>query len=218
MSAAEDAEFLKGIAEERRRSRLAARALVDAARSADVEQFLSAIGWVSMELDAWRLAMRGISRLGAVSAEIHDAFLNVWIQHKHLPLAVGDRPTMAKAARVLFPGYVGPPLRLYRGTCRRERARRLYGFSWTTQRDIAQRFGDQHSHVAERMAPRSTALDVGIVLETVASPSAILLLREQEGFYDEGEVVVDPYRLGAVTLAGQPASPPRTRDDPEADA
>jgi hypothetical protein len=39
------------------------------------------------------------------------------------------------------------------------------------------------------------------VLETVAPAAGILLVREEEGFFDEGEVVVDPYRLGAVALS-----------------
>jgi hypothetical protein len=39
------------------------------------------------------------------------------------------------------------------------------------------------------------------LLEAVVAPRAILLIREEEDYDDEGEVVVDPYRLEAVTLA-----------------
>ena len=203
------AEWLRGFAEERHRARRAARAFVDAARHGDVDQLLAAVDWINQEADAWRLAMRGVVRLGAVSADIRVAFLSVWIESKHLPLEVGDRPTMAKAARVLFPGYTGPQLRLFRGTIRSERTRRLYGFSWTTQRDVAMRFAQQHSKIPEQRATQrpdgSIAHLAGVVLETVAPPAAILLLREEEGYYDEGEVVLNPYRLGAVTVAGGPS-------------
>jgi hypothetical protein len=33
----------------------------------------------------------------------------------------------------------------------------------------------------------------------MAPPEAILLVREPEDFYDEGEVIVDPYELGRVS-------------------
>jgi hypothetical protein len=38
------------------------------------------------------------------------------------------------------------------------------------------------------------------ILSTVAPASAILLRREPEDYFDEGEVVVDPFRLGVVTV------------------
>jgi hypothetical protein len=40
-----------------------------------------------------------------------------------------------------------------------------------------------------------------IVLSTVGPPEAILLIRDRSpDYYDEGEVVVDPYRLGRVEV------------------
>jgi hypothetical protein len=39
-----------------------------------------------------------------------------------------------------------------------------------------------------------------VILSTVAPPPAVLLIRKPEDFYDEGEVVVDPYRLAKVTV------------------
>jgi hypothetical protein len=40
-----------------------------------------------------------------------------------------------------------------------------------------------------------------VLLRTVAPAEAILLIREPSpDYYDEGEVVVDPFRLGGVKL------------------
>ena len=39
-----------------------------------------------------------------------------------------------------------------------------------------------------------------MLLETVAEPGTVHLRREDEGYYDESEVVVDPYRLGRVRV------------------
>jgi hypothetical protein len=99
-------------------------------------------------------------------------------------------------------------VRLYRGTIRRERTRGMYGFSWTTHRDIAEKFADRHSEAAKRLAASKLSIapnDYGIVLETVAPSWAILLVREEEGYYDEGEVVVDPYGLSTITISPWPA-------------
>jgi hypothetical protein len=38
------------------------------------------------------------------------------------------------------------------------------------------------------------------VLKTVVPPDAVLLTRQPEDYYDEGEVVVDPFRLGRVDV------------------
>jgi|SRR5215207_6636457 len=72
-----------------------------------------------------------------------------------------------------------------------ERRRRLYGFSWTSKLDLAREFADDH----RRREP-----DGGVVLETLAPAEAILLIRKEKGYYDEAEVVVDPFRLGKVAV------------------
>jgi hypothetical protein len=142
--------------------------------------------------DAWRLAMAKVARLERVSPEIKAAFLNIWIESKMLPLRVGHRRTMANALRVLMPGdYAGPPLTLYRGTHQGERRTGQYGFSWTNERATARSFA---KHWAQ-------SLSEGALLQTVAPPEAILLVRKPEDYYDEDEVVVDPYHLGRVTIA-----------------
>ena len=46
-----------------------------------------------------------------------------------------------------------------------------------------------------------TARFAGVVLESVAPPTAILLIRQPEDWYDEGEIVVDPFALNSVRLA-----------------
>ena len=39
---------------------------------------------------------------------------------------------------------------------------------------------------------------VPVVLRTEAPADAVLLIRQPEDFYDESEVVVDPFRLGKI--------------------
>jgi hypothetical protein len=139
-----------------REARKAASAFLLAVREGNGERLMAAAGWCDEALGAWRLAMKGVGRLTATD-EIRTAFIYIWIERKFLPLTVGDRPIMAKAARVLFPGgYTGPPLRLYRGTSMHERSRRLYGFSWSTQRKVAGTFADRHSDAQARLEASQT--------------------------------------------------------------
>jgi hypothetical protein len=143
--------------------------------------------------------MLRVSKLRGVSDGIHSAFLPIWIESKTLPLKVGHRPTLAAALRVLMPpSYNGPRLRLYRGATAGERRRRLYGFSWTTRIDVAR----------NKFAAQYQDWDGSVVLETVAPPDAILLLREDEKYYDEGEVVIDPFKLSRVDVVER--MPPRS--------
>jgi hypothetical protein len=73
----------------------------------------------------------------------------------------------------------------------RERSRRLYGFSWTTSVKVARGFAEHWQ----------TAGNNAVVLETVASPEAILLVRRDKKHFNEREVVIDPFSLGIVTVA-----------------
>jgi hypothetical protein len=185
-------EVRAALAAERKADRLGARAFADACRDGEVDLMLRAVDFLHENtVDEWRHAMRQVGRLPAVRPEIRAAFLDVWMEAKHLPLEVGHRPTMAKALRVLMPPVaLTEPLRLYRGTTASERQRRLYGFSWTTHREIAERFADQARQGSGG----------AVLLETVAEPGTVHLRREDEGYYDESEVVVDPYRLGKVRV------------------
>ncbi len=44
---------------------------------------------------------------------------------------------------------------------------------------------------------------VGVGTRNLGPAHAILLVREIEGYYDEGEVVVDPFKLGKVAVREQ---------------
>jgi hypothetical protein len=161
--------------------------------------------------DAWRVAFKGLATLPSVSPEIQQAFLPVWITSK-MPLRVNNRCVLANALRLLLPGYDGPPIRVYRGAGAHERRRKVYQFSWTTDIEEARRFADDWRPHRVQIPPGLVAGDGadgwehitnpegGVVLRTLAPPEAILLVREPEDYYDEGEVVVDPFRLGRIEV------------------
>lgn len=194
---------------QRRDERKAAKAFVRVCRDGDYELVYDAATWLDQGMDAWRLAMAGVAKLPRVSPEIQGAFVPIWVMHKMLPLKVGDRSVLARALRVLMPGArSGSPLTLYRGASVHERRRRRWGFSWTTDPGIARGFAEWW---AQPKPPgyRGDWDQGGVVLQTVAPPPAILLVRPPEDWYDEGEVVVDPYRLGKVTVHETLVPPPR---------
>jgi len=183
---------------ERRQARQAADVFVRICREGDTNQLYNA--HLILNEDAWRLAMAKVAKLPRVSPAIQRAFVQIWIESKMLPLRVGHRPTMAAALGVLLPGaHLGRPLVLYRGTNIHERRRRIYGFSWTTEiataRTFAEHWSQPISHVSE---PRHDFQ--GVVLRTLAPCDAVLLIRQPEDYYDEGEVVVDPLGLDKVEV------------------
>jgi hypothetical protein len=151
-------------------------------------------------VDAWRPAMALVAKLPRVSPELQQAFIPIWVESKHLPLAVGNRRILADALRVLMPcSYSGSPLVLYRGTTANERRRRLYGFSWTTDVGVARNFAASRAHVIPMLGEPPLRTH-GAVLRTLAPSDAIMLIRQPEDYYDEGEVVVNPFRFGKVEL------------------
>jgi hypothetical protein len=187
-----EADAKRLLAQERRTDRSGARPFEAACRTGDTQAFFRAVDFINQRtIDGWRLAMRRVSRLPAVSQEIRSAFLDVWIQMKMLPARVGDRRTLAEALKVLM-SPVGPssPMTLYRGASWSERTRRQYGFSWTSRLDIARSFGEHWKQISPG----------GVILRTVAPSEAILLVRENVDYYDEGEVVVDPFALGRIEV------------------
>jgi hypothetical protein len=187
---------------ERDDGRRAAAVFARVCREGDADNLYDAALFLDEQVNAWRPAMAKVAALGSVSPEIQAAFQPIWIERKMLPLTVGHRPTMAAALRVLMPPgtYRGPPLTLYRGTSTYERKRRLYGFSWSVELDSARGFAEHWTGVGEALVKiMPSSATSGIILKTVAPPEAVLLIREPEEYYDEGEVVVDPYRLGKVT-------------------
>jgi hypothetical protein len=183
------------VREERRRAKEAAKQFVRACSDGDPNRLYDAAGLLDENVEAWRLAMSGVAKLPRVSDEIQAAFVLIWVEHKMLSLTVGDNPVLARALRLLLPGgYSGPPLTVYRGTTNDERRRRLYGFSWTTDAAVARRFAEH------RAKAEPGAYVEGLVLQTIAEADAILLVRQPEDYYDEAEVVVDPYRLSKIKV------------------
>jgi hypothetical protein len=189
-------EWRAQLREERRQAKQAADNFVRICRDGEADRLHDAHLLLNeCTHDAWRLAMARVARLPPVSPAIQDAFILIWVESKMLPLRVGHRPTLAAALRVLMPGgQLDSPLTLYRGTTVRERRRRLYGFSWTTDAAVARGFAQKASH------PILGGESGGVVLRTCAPPAAVLLIRQPEEYYDEGEVVVDPYRLGKIEV------------------
>ena len=119
---------------------------------------------------------------------------------------VGNRRVLAHALRVLLPKCeIECPLRLFRGAGSDERRRRIYGFSWTTHLDVARGFAERWQPVERDGVVFSE--DGGVVLETTAPADAVLLVREDPDYYDESEVVVDPFHLGRVSLLERLTTP-----------
>lgn len=146
--------------------------------------------------DAWRLVMRKVARLEKVSARIQKAFIAVWVEHKGLSSAVGDRRICAAGLRVLLPKGYKKSITLYRGD--NARKRRIHGFSWTSNIETARIFAKKNMiPPVGDLLPHGLG---GVVLRTVAPACAILLIREHEDYYEEDEVVVDPYQLSKVEI------------------
>jgi len=185
-------EWRARLEQERREAVRAANVFARICREDDADALYNAHLLLNEAVNAWQLAMAKVAKLSRVSSEIQNAFVGIWVESKMLPLRVGHRPTMAAALRVLLPGgYYGPSITLYRGTHSGERRRRLYGFSWTTDIAIARMFAESRAGL-KQWPP--------VVLRTEAPPEAVLLIRQPEDFYDEGEVVVDPFRLGKIEV------------------
>ena len=191
-----DEKFRELHARERQQARKWARAFEQAARDGDVDRLVGAANLLSeATVDGWRLAMKRVARLSTASDEIRAAFANIWIESKMLPLRVGDRRTLANDLRVLMPSgrYQGEPLTLYRGAGAGERCRRLYGFSWTRDAAIAEGFAE-HWRTMQGRYPGA------VLLRAIADQDAVLLFRDDDGYYAEHEVVVDPFKLRKISI------------------
>ncbi len=196
-----DADFMEAIAQEQRDREEAADAFAAAIQSGDIERFDVAVSRMSFVVDGWSLALRRAGRVIPGSDEVRCAFLNVWVEHKGLARAVADRGVVVQALRILLPpSGPHPSIELYRGTTIRERLLRRYSFSWTTDIDQARRFAGQFAGAAPAQE--------GIVLATLAPAEAILFVRERDGWFDEGEVILDPFKLNRVRLVERGISGP----------
>jgi hypothetical protein len=130
---------------ERRSERLHARALVEACRRGDAEQFYQLAYPYDHHPNFWPRALRAIVRdMPEVTPDIQDAFLQVWVQTKMLGLRVDNNRMQCRALRVLLPGYEGEALRLFRGAGAGERRRAAYGISWTSNLLAAEQFAERY--------------------------------------------------------------------------
>src|SRR4051812_25087630 len=83
------------IAAEKREARQNAKALIEAAKSGDVERFARfAYPDDGLNID-WEMACRGIAKFNTVLPEIRDIFADLWTVWKMLPLRVGNRRVLA---------------------------------------------------------------------------------------------------------------------------
>jgi hypothetical protein len=190
---------------ERRAERAAAKAFAEACAAGDPEALHYAASTFEGLEDGWRLAFREVAKLPAVAPAAQDRFLHLWLSTKELPRRVGDPKTLVAGLRKLFPRpVVTEPMLLYRGAEQSE-LRRRKGFSWTVRIEKAREFAERFRNWEKG----------GVVLETVAPPEAILLVRGSPDpeYYDESEVVVDPFLLGTVRVverhrSAEPWRPP----------
>ena len=186
------------------RQRTIANAFVVACAAGDVGGFNKAADFLNSTVNGWKLAFRLLAKLRLVGQEIKDAFLPIWVSQKTLPRRIDDRSATAAGLRLLMPGYSGPTMELYRGTVMRPGRGRVPGFSWTSRFDIARQFAANCYQAALDLRESGHAGPpdfTGVVLRTLAPPETIFLVRETGDGVDEGEVMVDPFRLGAITVA-----------------
>lgn len=153
--------------------------------------------------DEISLALNTIIRLGSVPENIRSQFFSIWIESNGLPLRLGCRRKLAKALPILLPKSTGPKreLKVFRGTQLREHCLSKFGFSWTTDFEIARRFAKSRYYSGKDR----TTKDDGVILSVLAPIEAILLVRDDpehrlDGYYDEAEVIIDPFKLPEVEI------------------
>jgi hypothetical protein len=213
MQASNDtADFLRQIRDEERRQRKLDRQrvtwLMEAVQNGNVESFYNNL---TADMMPWEMTLRRLAKLQNVPVDFQKAFQSAWIETKHIPLKVQSHSVLCAALRVMFPPYTGPAIRLFRGaSCNEVRGRR-YSLSWTDDRATAERFARGYSQVPHG----------GVILETIAPPTAIIaqmeypepwtnaereeILREHPNvtfneYHDEREFLVDRRGLGTVTV------------------
>jgi hypothetical protein len=174
---------------EREHERLHVKALLDALRRGDAERFYHLAYPYDEHPDFWPRAVRAIDRkISEVTPEIQDAFLQVWVQTKMLAGRVDNNRMLCRVLRVLMPAYKGEALRLFRGASVGERRRAAYGVSWTSNLSAAEDFAESY-----RVWPGGS-----VVLETVASPEAIISAVEYPAPMTEAEKVELPPNVKVV--------------------
>jgi hypothetical protein len=181
---------------ERRREAQGIADIVEGAAGGDYQRFVRGLDALWYDSFTLQRAFRRVARLTTVPGEFqHRVLCYLHSEHgDHLRQEIGDL-VLIDAYRRILPPYTGPARRLYRGDGGRNRRRRTYGLSWTTDVEVARSFA--------RGIWRTS--DGGSVLvETVAEPDAIVAApaeSEYESLHQgESEYIVDRRRLGRVKL------------------
>ena len=193
-------EDLLKLRDQRSRDRRAAiRSYIVALTNGDVTslpQASQAIG----SFFAWRSTLLRVAKLSEINAAAQQWFAAWWVPSGDiLRDDVNDDLILIRALWKLLPGYVGPPVTLYRGDSAMNRKHRTYGPSWSADLATADGFA------------RGRWLNFqggSVVLKAKVQPDAILFAPALNGDeFGEQEYIVDRRRLSGVTvIARYPAS------------
>ncbi|HEV2596233.1 MAG TPA: hypothetical protein VGU01_13640 [Sphingomicrobium sp.] len=171
-----------------------------ACEGGDINAFLHAVDGIN-EYGAWPKAFARISRLSSIQSAVKDEFMQVWVESKLMGLTAGDRKTLVHALRLLFPASACPtvPLQVYRGAGALERKRAAYGVCWTSDPSVARTFADEYQHWPSG----------SVILSAVVPPAGVIMIRDNvPGYYEESEVVVDPFMLENIRVIERRAPKP----------
>lgn len=191
MGSPED-EFRAALAEARRRERAAADKFAQGIGAEDGDLVIESLQDLAL-YGGGASAFRKAIRHGGRSAAFRERMLGLWLTNgDDLRDSAPSDLLLIDLLRVVLPPYAGAPLTLYRGDSARNRKRRTYGMSWTTDESIAQAFA--HGY-------RDIYMGGTVVLKTVAPPDAIICApAEIDNRYEEAEYVVDRRRLYDVRV------------------
>lgn len=184
---------------DRRRERAAVAGLLSAIREEDVPAIAGALSEVEAT-SAWRPALRACARLHGAPEAVRRRFLLIWLDFGDtLRSHVADDLTLIRALRVLLPAYEGGPVPLFRGESLGNRARRTYGISWSSDRQVAADFARNSANRYEGGT---------VVLQVLAPPEAIIsapgLMLPQQSV---DEYLVDRRQLPKVSVVDRFANP-----------
>lgn len=197
---------------ERRQDRTIAERFVTACRDGSVSDLQEAAAALDGEsANGWVIALRKIVKMRlSVTPEIQQAFFRLWVEHKSIRLSVGDDLMLISALRLLCPPYEGKAARLFRGALADERRRRLYGLSWTTSIDIAERFAERTPDLYERIVIETHAPAEAIIAkvdypEPLTPAEVQKINRDHPGviinqYHKESEYLLDRRRLMSVKV------------------
>lgn len=135
-----------------------------------------------------------LAQVPSVKDSIRHAFHSAWTnQGLWIRECFSIDPVLAPALANLLPGYGGPPRRLYRGERWSNHEYRTYGFSWTSERKVAEMFARGLNCPAD---------EGGVLLVTNAPANAILAPpNDHSRQIGEFEYIVDRRRLTEIEVA-----------------